>query len=172
MSPVPSPAPFAGPARPPAPARLPPPPRPYLEDRTEIRVRFSEVDSLRIVWHGHYVAYLEEARRAFGRRYELDYPVFLEHGVAAPVVQLELDFLAPARLQDVLEVTTRFFKSDCPKLEFAYAIRRVGEDSVLATGSTVQVFTTFDGELLPQWPPLMIERYRLWEGQWLLPTAD
>ncbi len=172
MSFVPSPAPFAGPARASAAARLAPPPRPYLEDRTEIRVRFNEVDSLRIVWHGHYVAYLEEARRAFGRRHGLDYPVFLEHGIAAPVVQLDLDYLAPARLQDVLEVTTRFYQSDCPKLEFAYTIRRLGEEPLLATGSTVQVFTTFEGELLLQWPPLMIERYRLWEGQWIRPTTE
>ncbi len=26
-----------------------------LKAKTEIKVRFNEVDSLRIVWHGHYV---------------------------------------------------------------------------------------------------------------------
>ena len=39
----------------------------------EIPVRFSEVDSLQIVWHGHYIEYMEEAREAFGKKYGLSY---------------------------------------------------------------------------------------------------
>ena len=37
--------------------------RPYLEETTTVRVRFQAVDSLRSVWHGHYVSYFEEGRR-------------------------------------------------------------------------------------------------------------
>jgi acyl-CoA thioester hydrolase len=143
--------------------------RPYLEETTPVRVRFQEVDSLRIVWHGHYVSYFEEGRRAFGRRFGLDYPVFLEHHLAAPVVQLSVNYLAPARMNDVLAVTARLFRSEAAKLEFAYEIRRSGEDLVLATGSTVQAFTTLDGELILQPPPLLVERYRQWESLWIRP---
>ena len=32
-----------------------------LKDRTEIKVRFGEVDSMGIVWHGNYVKYIEES---------------------------------------------------------------------------------------------------------------
>jgi acyl-CoA thioester hydrolase len=141
-------------------------PRRYLEHTTCVRVRFHEVDSLRIVWHGHYVAYFEEARRAFGRQFGLDYPVFLEHGIAAPIVQLRVDYLAPARASDLLEVTARLFRSESAKLEFEFEIRRQGEDRLLAVGSSLQVFTRPDGELLLQWPPLMQERYRQWESLW------
>jgi len=147
-------------------------PRAYLEHTTSVRVRFHEVDSLRIVWHGHYVTYFEEARRAFGREYGLDYPVFLEHGIAAPVVQLRVDYLAPARLPDVLEVTARLLKSESAKLEFEFEIRRRGEDPLLATGTSLQVFTTPGGELLLQWPPLMIERYKQWESFWKHPVPN
>ncbi len=158
------------PRTPPLPRR-PAPPRPYLEDRMTLRVRFQEVDSLQIVWHGHYVTYFEEARRAFGRRHGLDYPAFIEQQIAVPVVQLRLDYLAPARLADLLEVRCRFLKSEAPKLEFEYEIRRDGEERLLASGSTVQVFTTPQGELLLQWPAMMIERYRLWEGHWQSPAS-
>ena len=42
-----------------------------LSESIKIRVRFSEVDSIRMVWHGNYVTYLEDAREAFGRKYGL-----------------------------------------------------------------------------------------------------
>ena len=142
----------------------------YLEHTTTLRVRFHEVDSLRVVWHGHYATYFEEGRRAFGREYGLDYPVFMEHGVAAPVVHLHVDYLAPARLADVLRITARLFKSESAKLEFEFEIRREGADSLLASGHSLQVFTTPAGELLLQWPPLMIERYHHWETLWKHPS--
>lgn len=44
-----------------------------LTERFEQRVRFDEVDSLGIVWHGHYVKYLEDGREAWGRKYGLTY---------------------------------------------------------------------------------------------------
>jgi acyl-CoA thioesterase FadM len=95
--------------------------------------------------------------------------VFFEHNVAAPVVTLHVDYLAPARLADVLEVTARLFKSEAAKLEFAYEIRPEGQDRLLVTGSTVQVFTTPTGELLLAWPPFMVERLKAWEPLWIQP---
>lgn len=138
----------------------------YLEETTTVRVRFNEVDMLRIVWHGHYANFFEEARRAFGRRYGIDYTVFLEHNIAVPVVQLHIDFYAPARVSDLLEVTARLLKSEAAKLNFVYEVRRTAEDRLLATGSTVQVFTSPDGELMLTWPKFMQERLQAWEPLW------
>ena len=139
--------------------------RPYLEDAVALRVRFNEVDALHIVWHGHYAGYFEEARRAFGRRYGIDYPVFLHHNCAAPVVNLWIDYKLPARLDDTLRVTARLYQSASAKIEFAYDVFR--GDTLLATGGTVQVFTTPDGELLLAPPPFVHELYRQWEPQWI-----
>jgi len=44
-----------------------------LKNTTQIIVKFSEVDSLRVVWHGHYVRYFEDGREAFGKQYNLGY---------------------------------------------------------------------------------------------------
>lgn len=144
-------------------------PRPFLEEKTLIRVRFSEVDAMRVVWHGHYVGYFEEARRAFGRRYGVDYTVMFEHNTPAPVIQLRVDYYAPARMADVLEVTARLFKSESAKLEFGYEIYRQGEATLLAAGSSVQVFTNVAGELLPVWPVYMTELLKQWEPLWIQP---
>ena len=44
-----------------------------LVSTTEVDVRFSEVDSLRVVWHGNYLLYFELGREAFGKQYDLEY---------------------------------------------------------------------------------------------------
>lgn len=141
-------------------------PRPFIEDKTALRVRFNEVDSLQIVWHGHYVNYLEEGRRALGRRLGIDYPTFVEHGVAAPVIRLELSFLAPARLADDLEITTRLLKPKSARLDFDFEIRGGIGGRLLATGNSSQVLTTPDGEIILSWPAFMRERLKNWETLW------
>lgn len=141
--------------------------RPYLQGRVRLGVRFHEVDSLGIVWHGHYVAYFEEARRAFGREHGVDYPVLAEHGLAAPVVELWVDYKTPARLTDELEIATRLFRSESAKLEFGYEIR-CGR-RLVATGGTVQVFASLDGAMLLAPPPLMRRLYQEWEPLWIRP---
>lgn len=51
-----------------------------LTDRTPIRVRFSEVDAMQVVWHGEYVRYFEDGREAFGRRYGIGYQDIIRAG--------------------------------------------------------------------------------------------
>jgi acyl-CoA thioester hydrolase len=134
-----------------------PTPRAFIADTSTLLVRFNEVDALHIVWHGHYVNYFEEGRRAFGRRHGCDYPAFIAQRVAVPVIHLEIYFRAPAKL------------SDSARLDFDYEIRRAADATLLATGSTSQVFTTPDGELLLNWPPFMLERLKSWEPLWKNP---
>jgi len=147
----------------------PGPPRPYLDEKTTVRVRFNEVDTLRIVWHGHYVNYFEEARRAFGRRYGVDYTTFLRNHVAVPVIHLRLDYFVPALLEDTLEVTARLLKSESARLDFDYEVRREGDGTLFATGRTSQVFTTPTGELLLTWPKFMHPIIKAWEPLWKQP---
>lgn len=47
-----------------------------LTELLEFDIRFSEVDSMNVVWHGSYPLYFEDAREAFGRKYGLGYLVF------------------------------------------------------------------------------------------------
>ena len=38
-----------------------------LKASKEVEIRFSEVDSMNVVWHGSYPLYFEDAREAFGK---------------------------------------------------------------------------------------------------------
>ena len=58
-----------------------------LIDRSEIKVRFGEVDSMGIVWHGNYVKYMEDGRESFGEKYGITYLDFFKNRVMSPVVK-------------------------------------------------------------------------------------
>lgn len=47
-----------------------------LKASKEVEIRFSEVDSMNVVWHGSYPLYFEDAREAFGKKFGLAYMCF------------------------------------------------------------------------------------------------
>lgn len=136
----------------------------FLESRVSIRVRFREVDALGMAWHGHYLAYFEEGRNAFGRDHGLGYPDLLKAGYVAPVVHAEVDYFAPARFEDVLEVRARLYPDRGARINFSYRIAGPRGEK-LATGRTVQVFTEPDGSLVFTRPRFFQEFLDRWEGR-------
>ena len=137
----------------------------YLEHRVRTRVRFQEVDALRIVWHGHYLSYFEDARVAFGRKYGLSYEAFREAGLTAPIAHVACDYLGPARHDEELEVLIRLVRSPGAKLDFYYEIRRIEGGKLLVRGRTLQTLTDADGQLVLTVPPFLREFYSRWADQ-------
>jgi acyl-CoA thioester hydrolase len=130
---------------------------------TSFKVRFSEVDSMHIVWHGNYALYLEEGREAFGREYPgLGYRDIGANGYGAPIVDMQVQFRSPLRLGDEAVIETRYMNTDAAKICFEYEIRRVDNHQIVATASTVQVFTDSNGELELVNPAYYLE----WKERW------
>lgn len=118
-----------------------------LRDTHKITIRFNEVDSLGIVWHGHYIAYFEEGREAFGKNYGISYLDIKKHGYAVPIVKTSTEHVLPLKYGDIATVETTFKNSRSAKIVFGYVIKN-GEDQVICKGETVQVFTSIKtGEL-------------------------
>lgn len=139
----------------------------YLEHTARTRVRFQEVDSLGIVWHGHYLTYFEDGRAAFGRKYGLSYADFRAAGVTAPVVHAACDHLGSARYDEDLEVLIRLIRTPGAKLEFYYEVSRPADGALLARGCTTQAFADLNGELVLTRPDFLHEFYHRWEGSML-----
>lgn len=70
----------------------------------ELDVPFFDVDSLFIVWHGHYVKYFEMARCAFLAEIQHDYNVMRETGFAYPIVKLDVKYIKPATFGQKIRV--------------------------------------------------------------------
>lgn len=113
---------------------------PILSEKVAINIRFSEVDSLSIVWHGHYLKYFEDAREAFGRKYGLGYFEMYEQGYVTPIVNIHCEYKAPLAYGDeaIAEITYR--DSKAAKIEMEYKIINAKTSTLLATGYSTQVF--------------------------------
>jgi acyl-CoA thioester hydrolase len=120
-------------------------PRPFT---VSFDVRFPEVDSYGVVWHGHYLLYFEVARNALCAAGGLTPAEALAMGYKVPITRVTLDLKRPARLDDRLEVSALLRESETAKLAMDYGIRRLPSRELLATGSTEQVILSPKGELL------------------------
>lgn len=119
-----------------------------LSELKEIAVRFSEVDSMGIVWHGSYVKYFEDAREAFGAKYNLGYLRIFSEGYYAPLVDLDFKFKKPLVYGDSARVEVTYKPVDAAKICFEYVIYSLKDNSVIATGNSTQVFLDRDYALL------------------------
>lgn len=114
---------------------------------TERMVRFEEIDSIGMVWHGRYPSFLEDGRAEFGRRYGLGYSRFRDAGMAAPIVHMQIDYRTPLRLDDSFSIETILHWTDSLKLNFEYRIRRDSHE-LAATACTIQLVTDASGSLI------------------------
>lgn len=118
-----------------------------LKNETRFNVRFSEVDSMRVVWHGNYLKYFEDGREAFGEEHDLDYLKIYKNGHLTPIVHSEMDFKSPLRYGDVGIIETSFINSPAAKIIHEYRILNAETRKVLVVGKTIQVFTNVEGVL-------------------------
>ncbi|MCM1034426.1 MAG: acyl-CoA thioesterase [Paludibacter sp.] len=128
-----------------------------LKYTLRVPVRFSEVDAIRTVWHGNYAKYLEDAREAFGHAYGLSYACIFRNGYYAPMYDMQLHYRTVATIDDVLLVTAIYRSVPGSKIVFDYEIRRESDNALILTATTVQLFTTHEGEFCPVCPPFYAE---------------
>ena len=128
-----------------------------LSHTSKFRVRFNETDPLGIVWHGHYVTYLEDGREAFGEKFGISYKDIQNAGLFAPIVKCTVDYKLPLRHGDWASIETTHINQAAAKLHFTYKIFNE-EGQLVATGETIQVFTDQEkGELFLSNPPFFEE---------------
>lgn len=134
---------------------------PLLSAEKIIDIRFSEVDSMAIVWHGSYVQYFEDAREEFGRKYQLEYLRIYDHGYYAPLVELKLNYKQPLQYQHQARVVITFRPTDAAKIVFDYEVFDLETHQLAATGHSVQVFIDRDRNLVLQTP----EFFQKWKEE-------
>lgn len=114
---------------------------------TEIKVRFSEIDAMTIVWHGSYVKYFEDGREDFGEKYELGYMDIYSQGYMTPLVKLEMNYKKSLSYNDIAVVKTIFTDNPAAKIIFKYEIRKKTSNELIATAESIQVFVNKNREL-------------------------
>ena len=123
----------------------------------EIEIRFSEVDSMNIVWHGSYALYFEDAREAFGKKYGLGYMDIFDNGYYAPLVDLRFEYKKPLSYRQKARIEITYRNTQAAKIIFDYEIFNKEDNSLIATGYSIQVFLDEQYQLIWTNPPFFEE---------------
>lgn len=126
-------------------------------------IRFSEVDSMGVVWHGHYAKYLEDAREAFGAKYGLEYLMMYGKGFFEPIVELTFKYKRVLIYGMKPEITITYCPCEAAKIIFDYEIRDTVTGEVAVTGHSVQVFMDANTHQLVLTSP---DFYEEWKRKW------
>jgi acyl-CoA thioester hydrolase len=127
----------------------------------KFKIRFSEIDAMRVVWHGAYAKYFEDAREAFGQKYGLGYQQIQDNGYYAPIVDLTFHYRKPIRYDMTPVMTITYRPTEAAKIIFDYEIREVRDGDLIAFGQSVQVFMDLNYNLVLLTPPF----YEQWKKE-------
>jgi acyl-CoA thioester hydrolase len=129
------------------------------ETSIELTVPFHDIDMLDVVWHGHYIKYLELARTALMRSRKLDYADIGELGYRMTVVETQLRHTYPLRYDERVRVTAWYRDIDVT-IAVAYDVQNLTHGRRAARGLTRLASMDADGNLLFSTPPPILARLR------------
>lgn len=122
-------------------------PTPIRISRTTTRVRYPEADRMGVAHHTHYFVWFELGRTELMRQAGCAYGALEDQdGIFFPVIEAKAEYVASARYDDVLEIETRLAAVEGVRVRFDYVVRRQGEGTTLARGSTVHASCGRDGK--------------------------
>ena len=107
--------------------------------QVQIRVRYSETDQMRVVYHGNYAQYFEIGRVEWLRNKGISYKSMEENGIMLPVVSLTMNYKKPAHYDELLTLKTILKNNTSVKIEFDYELYNE-RDELLTTGNSILVF--------------------------------
>jgi acyl-CoA thioester hydrolase len=109
-----------------------------LQAEVEVLVPFFDVDSMDVVWHGHYVKYFEMARCALLDRIGHNYVQMRDAGYAWPIIDIQLRYVRGARFNQRITVRADLVEWE-NRLKINYLISDAETGERMTRGSSVQV---------------------------------
>ena len=133
-----------------------------LKSSKLLDIRFSEVDSMNVVWHGSYMLYFEDARELFGEKFDLTYMGYVRHGYYAPMVEMNIQWKKPILYGMRPRIDIIYRPTVAAKVVFDYEIHDTADESLIATAHSVQVFMNLNYQLVLYSPKF----YEEWQQRW------
>ena len=104
----------------------------------DLDVSFHDVDMVGVVWHGHYLRYLENARWALMNQLGYGLDRMVASGFAWPIVELQAKYVSPARFGDRLRVRASLVEWES-RMAVNYLVSHLGDGARIVRARTVQV---------------------------------
>lgn len=105
-----------------------------------LRVRYAEVDAQSVVFNAHYLTYFDVALTEFLRHLQYDYHgLVARQGLDFHLVKSTVEYLAPIRFDDELEIGVRPARIGNSSLTWELGIFRRAEEPCLSRGEVIWV---------------------------------
>jgi acyl-CoA thioester hydrolase len=104
------------------------------------RVGFSDTDAQGVVYYGRYMPYFDLARTEYHRHLGRVHLGDVDFAMRAVTV----DYLAPARFDDLLEVFVRVERIGTTSITYDHAVYRTEDDVLMATAKATLVCIALD----------------------------
>jgi acyl-CoA thioester hydrolase len=117
----------------------------------DLEAAFYETDPMCIVWHGHYLAYMDRARTALMRARRLDGEELVALGYRFVVIESHVRHVHALRYGDRFRVSAWCAEAE-NRILVRYEVRDLGRDRVAATGETALAALTAAGTLCLEVP--------------------
>ncbi|MGF1534103.1 MAG: acyl-CoA thioesterase [Bernardetiaceae bacterium] len=107
--------------------------------RSQVKVRNFHLDFFQHVNNTRYLEFLEEARWAFFEGFEQVWYAHLGRDAAFVVVNINIDYLYPATIGDVLNIDTRILKLGGSSAVFEQMVSLAGKETPVAKAQVTLV---------------------------------
>ncbi len=98
---------------------------------TELRIYYEDTDAGGVVYYANYLRYLERGRTEFLRARGFSVRKLQEQGYLIPVMRLEIDYLVPAVLDDLIRVETTVLETTGATCTLGQRALRVSDGTIL-----------------------------------------
>jgi acyl-CoA thioester hydrolase len=103
----------------------------------QLKPRYGEVDQMGYVYHANYVIYCHQARTELLRRYGINDSLLEENNIMLPVISMNLNYLRPARYDEMLTVKAIVRGMPCTRFHFDFEITNEKSKKVCTAHSTL-----------------------------------
>ncbi|MEK6273747.1 MAG: thioesterase family protein [Actinomycetota bacterium] len=125
------------------------------------RVGFSDTDAQGIVYYGRYLPYFDAARVEYHRNLDM---LRLDTGGELVMRASNIEYHAPARFDDLLEVFIRVSRIGRTSATYETAAYRVDDDLLMVTANQTLVLVDLEQRKACPIPDVVRERVRAFEG--------
>lgn len=127
-----------------------------------IDVPFHDVDSMNVVWHGHYIKYFEIARCHLLKQFDYNYNDMLASGYGWPVIESYVRYAHGIVFDQQIRVRATLKEWE-NRLKIEYQIFDVTTGKRLTKGFTSQVAVSIETrEMCFQSPKILIDCLQAW----------
>jgi acyl-CoA thioester hydrolase len=123
-----------------------------------IVAQFYDLDPMKVVWHGNYLRYFEQARGALLDKLGYNYPEMEKSGYIWPVVDVRVKYTRPVRYMQRLRVEARLVEYE-NRLKIAYVCRDEASGETVTKAHTTQLAVKLGTqELCFESPPVLLQK--------------